>query len=101
MTINIELEPWEIRSNAINRQKAKWLEKNKSQLLLISWVIVKQFEEFTAQEDGCIDCFIGEIEDAVAALATLSCDLRHRNFHDDAELAEPELFGKGKKEEDK
>lgn len=99
--MNIELEPWEIRANAINRQKAKWIEKNKSQLLLIAWVIVKEYEQFTAQEDGCVDCFIGEIEDAVAALATVACDLRNRNFHSDAELFEPELFGKAKKEEDK
>ncbi len=101
MTINIDLEPWEIRTNAINRQKAQWISKNKDQLLLIAWVIVKEYEEFTASEDGCVDCFIGEIEDAVNALGTLACDLRHRNFIKDAELAEPELFGKGNKEEDK
>jgi len=97
MTISIELEPWEIRVNAINRQKAQWMAKNKSQLLLISWVIVQRFEEFVNNDDGCVDCFIAEVEDAVNALGSLACDLRNRDFNEDAERAEPELFGKGEK----
>ena len=83
--------------NAINRQKAQWMARNKSQLLLIAWVIVQRFEEFTNEDDGCIECFLAEIEDAVMALGSLAADLRNRNFNEDAEHAEPELFGKGEK----
>jgi hypothetical protein len=90
--MTITQDTWQLRINAINKEKAAWLNQYESQLKLIQWVLVREFEEYTTEEDACIDCFIGNTEDAVAALGSIIADLRGRDFYDQARAKNPQFF---------
>ena len=72
---------WEARTNAVNAQKAAWLDKNSDQLKLIQFVITQAYDVYQEADfnTGAYD-FMHSTDDAIRSLIATVVDLRHQNF---------------------
>ena len=83
---------WDARRNAINAQKAQWLDKNDDQLKLIQWVFSRAYDELTEAESISAEEFVDQIDDALRCLLTVVADLRQQDFISQAHAEHPEAF---------
>jgi hypothetical protein len=78
---------WEARTNAVNAQKAAWLDKNSDQLKLIQFVIGQAYDVYQeADFNNAANDFMHSTDDAISALITTIADLRNQNFVEAANL---------------
>lgn len=84
---------WDARKNAVNAEKAEWLDKNCSHLKLLQSHITRAWDEYHEYDgDDAETAFILDIKDAIPSLIKILCDLRQQDFIEQAKAKHPEAF---------
>lgn len=93
MTDSIEKIDWKARAIAVNAEMASWLIDNTAHLELIQWVITQEYDRYCdSDEPDAAESFMFCADDAIRSLIRVVCDLRQRDFLEQAKAKHPELF---------